>query len=64
MNYKAIIFYLGLFIFPLSGGVIARSKTINLPTLILSIIDFIDNLLISISSKLFPLGMEVVIEKK
>ena len=52
------------FIFPLSGGVIARSKTINLPTLILSIIDFIDNLLISISSKLFPLGMEVVIEKK
>ncbi len=52
------------FIFPLSGGVIARSKTINLPNYLLFVIDIIDKLLILLSNKLFPLGMEVVIEKK
>lgn len=52
------------FIFPLSGGVIARTKTINLPTYILSFINIIDFFLIKISKKLFPFGMEVVIQKK
>lgn len=50
-------------IFPLSGGVIAKTKTINLPLFLLKLIDYIDKILIRISPALFPLGMEVVIQK-
>lgn len=51
-------------IFPLSGGVIAKTKTINLPLFALKLIDLLDKFLIRMVPSFFPLGMEVVIEKK
>ena len=51
-------------IFPLSGGVIATTSTINFPRYILNVINVLDNILIKISKKIFPFGMEVVLKKK
>ena len=51
-------------IFPLSGGVIATTSTINLPKYILNLIDILDNTLINLSQKIFPFGMEVVLQKE
>tara|TARA_Y100001968_G_C19375131_1_gene727208 strand:+ start:493 stop:1251 length:759 start_codon:yes stop_codon:yes gene_type:complete len=51
-------------IFPLSGGVISKSKTINLPIFILKIIHILDTILIKLFPSFFPLGMEIVIQKK
>jgi ubiquinone/menaquinone biosynthesis C-methylase UbiE len=49
-------------IFPLSGGVIAKTKTINLPPSILRLVDAIDNLLVAIAPDVFSLQMNVVLE--
>ena len=51
-------------ILPLSGGVISKTKTINLPVFILHSIHLIDKILIKIFPYFFSLGMEVVIQKK
>ncbi len=51
-------------IFPLSGGVISKTKTIPLPKFALKIIHGIDRLLIALFPKVFALGMRVVLEKK
>lgn len=50
-------------IFPLSGGVIARSPSITLSFSILRLIAKIDNFLIMIFPKLFALGRRVVLQK-
>jgi len=50
-------------IFPLSGGVTAKAKTINLPFWVLKIVDTIDKGLIFISPQLFALQRRIVLEK-
>ncbi len=50
-------------IFPLSGGVIAKKKTINLPNGLLKIVDLIDRMLIFISPKIFALQRRIVLKK-
>ena len=55
--------YCEFFIFPLSGGVIAKAKTINLPFFILNILNLLDNILIFIFPKIFALQIRIVIEK-
>lgn len=50
-------------IFPLSGGVIARSPTILLPVSVLRVIDRLDKLLITLFPKVFALGRKVVLQK-
>jgi len=49
---------------PISGGVISKSKTINLPFWLLEIINFVDNILVRISPSIFASIREVVIQKK
>ncbi len=51
-------------IFLISGGVITKTKTIELPIFILNLINKLDKFLVSNFTNLFALGMEVVIEKK
>lgn len=51
------------FIFPLSGGVIAKTKIPELPTWFLKIIYFVDKLLIKLMPNIFALGRSVVIQK-
>ena len=50
-------------IFPLSGGVIAKSKTINLPRSILKLIDIFDQLIVKLFPGLFAFGRSVVFHK-
>ena len=50
-------------IFPISGGVIAKTKTINLPYWFLKIIHVLDVVLTRIFPNIFALGMEVVVQK-
>lgn len=50
-------------IFPLSGGVIAKTKMVNLPNFILRGVNFIDSILVRISPSVFALGRRVVIQK-
>jgi len=50
-------------IFPLSGGVIAKSPTINMPWIVLKAINKLDNLLIRLSPNIFALGRRVVLQK-
>lgn len=56
--------YTEFLIFPLSGGVISKTKVPKLPFTILSFINFIDSILIKISKSTFALGLNVVIEKR
>ena len=49
---------------PLSGGVISKSKTVNLPFWVLRIINILDNVLVNISPSTFASTREVVIQKK
>ena len=49
---------------PLSGGVIAKSKTIELPMTLLKIIDFIDKAFIFLFPKIFAFGRSVVLKKR
>ena len=50
-------------IFPLSGGVIAKTKTIPLPRFALQLIHLVDRFLIALMPQVFALGREVVLEK-
>ena len=51
------------FIFPLSGGVIAKTKLPELPNWFLKAIYFIDKFLIKLLPNIFALGRSVVIQK-
>ncbi len=51
-------------LFPLSGGVIAKTKTINLPKFMLSGVDQIDRLLCWIAPQHFALQRQIVIQKR
>ena len=51
------------FIFPLSGGVIAKTKTIQLSLPLLEMIRRIDNLLISLSPSFFALQRRIALRK-
>ena len=50
-------------IFPLSGGVLAKVSTVNLPQFALRAIDKVDDLAIALSPDMFALGRRVVLEK-
>ena len=50
-------------IFILSGGVIAKTRTINLPRYILKIVHSVDSLLVKIFPGIFALSRRVVLEK-
>lgn len=50
-------------IFPLSGGVISKRKTIQLPMFCLKLIDHLDRLLVRSFPSIFALGRKVVIRK-
>lgn len=50
-------------IFLLSGGVIAKTKTIPLPLFALRIVHWVDNALVAIAPQVFALGRRVVIQK-
>lgn len=51
-------------IFPLSGGVIAKTKIPEIDTRILRIVDSFDKFLIKLFPKLFACGISVVLEKQ
>lgn len=55
--------YAEFFLLPLSGGVIAKTKTINLPFFVLSIFDKVDTVLTYLFPGLLALAMRVVLEK-
>ena len=50
-------------IFPLSGGVISKTATINLPISVLKVLHSIDSILIKLFPKIFALGRRVVLRK-
>ncbi|MBS2023925.1 MAG: class I SAM-dependent methyltransferase [Deltaproteobacteria bacterium] len=50
-------------IFPLSGGVIAKSKTIDLPRPVLRAFDLLDRALIALWPSMFAMGRRVVLRK-
>lgn len=50
-------------IFPLSGGVVAKTKTINLPFYLLKIIDKIDDLFVYSIPKMFALQKQIALQK-
>lgn len=50
-------------IFPLSGGVIAKSPTIPLPKIALKLVCQIDRLLIAIAPQIFAMGRRVVLQR-
>ena len=56
--------YTECLIFPLSGGVIAKRKTVNLPVKVLRFIDALDDMLIHASTTVFPLQRQVVFENR
>lgn len=56
--------YTECLIFPLSGGVIAKRKTVNLPLKVLRFIDAMDDVLIHASTAVFPLQRQVVFENR
>ena len=51
-------------ILPLSGGVISKSNTINLPYWILRIVDLFDKLMIKLLQSVFAFGRSVVLQKQ
>ncbi len=50
-------------IFPLSGGVTAKTKTIKLPMIMLNLFNTIDKILVAISKNTFALQRQIVLEK-
>lgn len=52
------------FLFPLSGGVIAKTKMPLLPHCVLNSVEKIDNLLCKIAPSIFGLGRSIVIQKR
>ena len=55
--------YSEVLMLPLSGGVIAKSRTVNLPPSALSVVRAFDNLLIGISPELFALQRSIALVK-
>lgn len=55
--------YSEFFIFLLSGGVIAKAKTINLPYSILKLVDKVDEFLVFTAPKIFALQSKIVLVK-
>ena len=51
------------FVFPLSGGVVSKTKTVNLPRGVLRLIARLDSVLISCLPSVFALGRRVVLQK-
>lgn len=51
-------------VFPLSGGVISKTRVPELPNIVLRVIPLIDRLLVLIAPNLFALGRRVIIRKK
>jgi SAM-dependent methyltransferase len=49
---------------PLSGGVVAKTKTINLPTLVLKGIEKLDRILVRLMPDAFAFGRRVVLKRK
>ena len=56
--------YSEVLMLPLSGGVIAKARTVDLPRAILSSIRALDNFLVSSSPNLFALQRRIVLEKQ
>jgi SAM-dependent methyltransferase len=50
-------------IFPLSGGVIAKAKTVNLPNFVLRIIDSVDGVLIRMFPGIFAMASRIVLRR-
>lgn len=50
-------------VFPLSGGVIAKTKTINLPEPMLRAVDLLDRLLIRLMPGVFPMARRIVLQR-
>ena len=50
-------------IFPLSGGVVSKKSIFEIPSLILTIFDYIDRVLIFFFPEIFAMGRKVVIKK-
>ena len=50
--------------FPLSGGVIAKTKTPTLPAFVLRLVEKIDAFLITLAPSIFAMGRKIVLEKK
>jgi SAM-dependent methyltransferase len=51
-------------IFPLSGGVIAKTRTINLPVAVLKAIDWIDGMLIKMAPQTFAMASRIVLRRE
>lgn len=51
-------------LFPLSGGVIAKTRTVNLPRILLRAVDAFDRLACRVAPQIFALQRQVVIEKR
>ena len=51
-------------IFPLSGGVIAKAKTINLPRWMLKLVAGVERVLNALMPQVFALGRRVVVKKR
>lgn len=56
--------YSEFLIFPLSGGVTAKTKMPELPNRILKIIDHLDSFLVKLFPNIFACGISIVLEKK
>ena len=54
--------YTEFLIFLLSGGVIAKTKTINLPRYVLKVVDKLDDICIAFGKKIFPLQRQLVLK--
>jgi hypothetical protein len=50
--------------FPLSGGFTAKIKTVELPVMVLKVIDWIDWILCRLSPMFFAMGRSVVLRKR
>jgi len=51
------------FVFPLSGGVISKTRIIQLPYMLMKFVGLIDSSLISVFPNIFALGRSVVLQK-
>lgn len=51
------------FLFLLSGGVIAKSPTVPLPTCLLKLVDILDTVLVTLLPRVFALGRSVVLQR-
>ena len=48
-------------VFPLSGGVIAKTKTVNLPDAVLKVVDWVDGALIKLAPQTFAMASRLVL---